>query len=483
MNSILIFLGAVVVYSQAFIGVAFLISSIWEKEKRATVFAALQLAGMLVVVIIFTFLHISGFFHTAAGTVVLILGLLAAAGGAFFFCRRTEPNPQALKGTAGHVRGEVQRQDEREHVFARNRALRPDSDQYRQFYASHPDWEAGDGERRQKGGPMGPAGIIDRPHETPNVAATLASLNIPHYLSAQSIVKPRQHPHFHGKKIDISPEEATVRIKGYTRKLGACMVGVAELNPLWVYSHKGEIFHENWEDWGKPFEIDHQYAVVFAEKMDLDMVGTGPHTPTSMDSMRNYAQGAFISTQVAAFIANLGYSASANHLRHYEAMMVPLAVDAGLGELGRFGYLMTKKYGGRVRLSAVTTDLPLVPDKPVDIGADDFCRICKKCATCCPSNSIPEDEEKTVVNGTRRWKLNAETCFDYWGKVGTDCNICMRVCPWSHADTFPHRIIKFMVTRNKHARWLFNLMDDIFYGKQPKAKPAPDWAAYGPRTS
>jgi len=36
----------------------------------------------------------------------------------------------------------------------------------------------------------------------------------------------------------------------------------------------------------------------------------------------------------------------------------------------------------------------------------------------CPSNSIPLDGPKEV-NGTLRWKLTAETCFDYWRKVGT----------------------------------------------------------------
>ena len=68
--------------------------------------------------------------------------------------------------------------------------------------------------------------------------------------------------------------------------------------------------------------------------------------------------------------------------------MVPLAVDAGLGEMGRLGYLLTKKLEPRVRLGAVTTTLPLLPDRPVDIGVADFYRICKKCATCCPSASM-----------------------------------------------------------------------------------------------
>jgi hypothetical protein len=35
------------------------------------------------------------------------------------------------------------------------------------------------------------------------------------------------------------------------------------------------------------------------------------------------------------------------------------------------------------------------------------------------------------------------------------------------------------VSRNHWARRLFNLMDDVFYGKKPKAKTPPDWARIG----
>jgi len=87
-------------------------------------------------------------------------------------------------------------------------------------------------------------------------------------------------------------------------------------------------------------------------------------------------------------------------------------------------------------------------------------------------------EEQTEANGTLRWKLNAETCFDYWGKIGTDCNVCMRVCPWSHARTFPHRLIVAMITRNSLTKRIFSIMDDIFYGKRPKPKDAPGWARF-----
>jgi reductive dehalogenase len=476
--NVLLFMAAVGLIVQAFIGLSFFISSVWEKERRASVFAAVQFAGMAVLLIIFLLLIGLGFFHTSAGMLLLVAGYIMVILAAIFVMRRTAPNRRALRGTPGYIVGKANRFDERMHVFARNRALPPGSEQYTQFYVDHPELEQHDAERREKGGPLGKIGLIDRPYEGPNVAATLASLAIPFNLSSPEIVKPHPHPVLNGKSIPLSPEEATTRIKGYATNIGAELVGIAEINPLWMYSHRGEIFHENWEDWGKEIPADHKYAIIVAEEMSLEMIGPAPHTPSVMESMKNYAKGAYISTQLAAFIANLGHEATANHLRHYTAILPPLAVDAGLGEIGRLGYLMTKEFGPRIRLSAVTTNLALVSDKPVDIGIEDFCKYCKKCATCCPSQSIPLDDEPKEFNGTLRWKLDDETCFGYWAKAGTDCCICMKVCPWSHARTFPHRLIVWLIARNKFARRIFSVMDDIFYGRNPKPGVGPQWARF-----
>lgn len=477
MLTILIFIAALALIGQVFIGLTFFVSCIWEREKRATFFAGLQFSGMLALAGVFLFLTGAGLFEIDIGLTFLVGGLALGATASFLLIRRTTANPRALEGTRGLIVGNVKRHDEREIVFARNRSILPSSEQYRVFYREHPEYEEYDTKRREKGGPLGHPGTIDTPNEGLNVAAALASLSIPIYLSAPDKVKPETHPEMRGKKINLSPEEATERIKGYTKTLGADLVGITEVSPLWIYSHRGEIFYENWEDWGKEIEVRHRYAVVFAMEMSFEMIGTGPHTPTMTESMRNYAKGAHIATQLASFIANLGYSATASHLRHYEAVLVPMAVDAGLGELGRLGYLITKEFGPRVRLGAVTTDLPLMPDKPVDMGVEDFCRICNKCAICCPSNSIPLGD-RAMCNGSLRWKLNAETCFEYWGGVGTDCNICMRVCPWSHARTLPHKLVVELVTRNRTSRRLFSFMDDIFYGKRPKPKAPPKWAQF-----
>jgi reductive dehalogenase len=476
--TVLLVIGGVGLAVQALIGLSFFVSCILEKERRATVFAGLQFLIMIGALVIYLVLIHIGFFRTAPGLVVLIAGYVVFIVAAFLLMRRTAPNPKALQGTKGLIKGDVKRVDERTHVFARSRSLRPDSQEFKAFYREHPEYEEYDTRRREMGGPLGHFGTIDSPHEGPNVAATLASGAMPMYLGTPEKVRPEPHPVMKEKRVILTPKEATERVKGYARNRGADLVGITELNPLWLYSHRGEIFYENWEDWGREIKVEHQYAVVFAMQMSFEMVGTGPHSPTMIESMGNYAKGAYIATQLASFIANLGYSATASHFRHYEALMVPLAVDAGLGELGRLGYLITKELGPRVRLGVVTTDLPLVPDKPVDLGVDDFCSICKKCAVCCPSHSIPVEKDKTVVNGLLRWKLNDETCFEYWGKIGTDCNICMRVCPWSHARTFPHKLIVMFITRNRLARRIFSVMDDIFYGKKPKSKAPPTWAQF-----
>ena len=477
MTDILIFITAIALVIHILICSAFFISSIWEKETRATAFGGLQLVVPLVLFGFLFYLKDSGFFDSKYSVAALGVGVIVIALIPLLLVIKTSRNNKALAGTKGLIVGSVQRFDERATVFSRNRALRPGSEQYQRYYAQHPEHEEYDIARKKLGGPVGKPGLIDKPHEKPNLAASVASVNFSLHLSVPEIVTPQRFTGFQGGSVALSPEEATERVKGFGRHLGAGLIGITEIEPSWIYSHRGEIFHENWGDWGRKIDLSHKYAVVFTTEMSFEMIAAAPHTPTSIESRVQYAKGASIATQLAAFIANLGYAATANHFRHYDLLLVPLAVDAGLGEMGRFGYLITKKYGPRVRLAAVTTDLPLKTDQPMDIGVEDFCKNCKKCAICCPSNSIAMADQREV-NGSLRWKLDEETCFEYWGKVGTGCNICMRVCPWSHAGTLPHQLIKVLVSRNRTARRLFTIMDDIFYGKRPKSKDAPAWAGF-----
>lgn len=472
----LIFIEALFLAALALFTLTLVVSSIWEREKRAALIGGVAFLILLGGAIGLFALRAAGFFQSTSGFVILLVGLVIPVA-VLLLLIGTGRNPRALQGTTGYIVGEVKKFDEREQVFSRG-YLPPDSEQYQAFYGEHPQWEEHDGERRKMGIPMGMPGAIDKPHEGPNVAALFASFSIPHHLGNPHAVQPQASPFFGGKRMPLSPEEATERVKGLALHLGADLVGIAEINPLWVYSTRGHIKDDNWERWGSEIELSHPYAITFAIEMSRDMVWTAPHTPSVVESGLAYSQVAFVAAELASFVANLGYSATANHFQHYDVLLVPMAVDAGLGEPGRLGLLMTKEFGPRVRLGCVTTDLPLIPDGPVDIGVEDFCRVCKKCAHCCPSKSIPFDDPREV-NGTLRWKVNAETCFEYWARVGTDCCLCMRVCPWSHPRTLPHRLITELVARNQVARRIFSPMDDLFYGKKPKPASPPKWATYG----
>ena len=83
---------------QAFIGCAFLVSSIWEKEKQATIFGGIQFLGMLGLLILFIYWQAGGFFSTGGGAFILIFCFITAVGGVVVCVRRTPVNQRALEG-------------------------------------------------------------------------------------------------------------------------------------------------------------------------------------------------------------------------------------------------------------------------------------------------------------------------------------------------------------------------------------------------
>jgi reductive dehalogenase len=179
--------------------------------------------------------------------------------------------------------------------------------------------------------------------------------------------------------------------------------------------------------------------------------------------------------QVAHYIREFGYSARAHHVYNYGVMAVPLAVDAGMGELGRCGYLITKEYGANLRLSCVTTDLPLEEDPPVDLGIQGFCRKCLKCAHNCPPRAIPTGEPE-VVRGVLKWAIDPVRCLLFWGAQRAGCPMCQVVCPWSKPQTLFHRLVAEIAVHAPFARRFLVLADDLVYGRQYRQHPLPEWA-------
>jgi reductive dehalogenase len=243
------------------------------------------------------------------------------------------------------------------------------------------------------------------------------------------------------------------------------------LQPYHVYSHIGRGSGE----YGAPITLDHRYAIAFTVEMDHAMMGTAPNAPTTMESARQYVEAARVALQLGYLIRSLGYPARAHIDGNYRVIAPLVARDAGLGEIGRMGLLMTPELGPRVRLGVVTTDLSLIPDqRDDDTSVIDFCRICQKCAETCPSQSIPLGDREEI-DGALRWRINADSCFRYWNRIGTDCGRCMTVCPYSHPNNAVHNLVRWAVRRSGAARRAVLWMDDVFYGRKPAPRPAPGW--------
>ena len=438
-----------------------------ENEQRATKVAAAILIFFVVLVPVILWSPPLRFIPD------IVVGLLICLALSLLIPARA--NREALAGTAGHLTGEVKRFDERDAVFARVR-LSPDKEPYyRNYYAEHPDQEEADAQRRAKG-LLGKLGSIDNSYQPLN-AMIHAAFDIPDILGQSAKSSPVEGEE--RKRMD--PVQATELVKQFGLHIGADMVGICKVNPLWVYSHRGEIHYGNYNEWGEPLDDFPAYAVVLRTEMNWDHVSAAPHSPSVAESANDYAKGAYLSTVMGRWFAHMGYRGIAQNTRNYDTVLVPLAVDAGLGEVGRQGYLIAPRFGARVRVFATLTDMELVPDKPVSLGIDEFCQRCKKCSDACPSRSIPAGE-KTITNGIRRWKLDEDSCFEYWSKIGTDCSICMAVCPFSRPDTFSHKLVRTMLERSLVARRWFPAVDNLIYGKRWRPKQVPTWLEYSKAT-
>jgi len=359
--------------------------------------------------------------------------------------------------------GPIDRVDGRDALFARAdlfRRFEDGSAERDEYYAAHPEARGFDrriaDELRLGGGGAGYASLCAEIFELPRVIAR------------DAFVDGEPAP----ERVVLTQEEAARRVKSLARTLGADLVGTGPLRPEWVYSHVGRSFGnaDGFPRWGSPIDLSHHTsAISMGFRMDPDFNRAAPEFPTVLASGVAYVIGARAAVRLAEYIRGLGYSARAHHVYNYRVLPVPVAVDCGLGELSRAGFLLTKDFGLGLRLGTVTTDLPLHHDGPVDIGVQSFCERCEICAAYCPSGAIPRGE-KTEYNGVRKWKLDEEKCYRYWSVVSTDCSICMSTCPWTKPSTWLHRALTFGATFKGPHQSLMVAAEKLFYGRPNKRR-------------
>jgi ferredoxin len=350
--------------------------------------------------------------------------------------------------------------DERDTMFARNE-LKPGTENFDNYYLNNPEKKKTDDEWRSKAGLLKAGSSQYNPFQ---FAAADASFETIEALKSEvdgvvNIVKQ-----------NIEGAQITSFLKQWSKKLGAIDVGIAKLKDYHIYTTGGR-----GERYGREYSKQHEFAIAFTVEMDKDMVASAPSGSIVMESAQQYLESGKIAIQLAKFIRNIGYEARAHIDGNYEVVCPLVARDAGLGEIGRMGLLMTPKLGPRVRIAVVTTNLPVETDLAIyDYSMIDFCLECKKCADACPGQAISFNDMEEI-DGVKRWQINQEACFSIWCTFGTDCGRCISVCPFSHPNNLMHNKVRAGIKNSSLFRSMALKLDDAIYGRKPAPQGFPDY--------
>ena len=237
------------------------------------------------------------------------------------------------------------------------------------------------------------------------------------------------------EQVQKPPPEWSQEVKDFALANHADVVGIAEIRPEWVF---------------EGFEVPEKYMVVVGVGHDFEEISQAPSVPGNNRAIvevgRQYTRAATAAAELTNFIRGQGHTATSYPGPTAQGLlMIPAAIEAGLGELGKHGSMINRKLGSSFRLSAVATDMPLVPDAPDVFGGDEVCLRCQVCSNACPPDAI--FEEKQWVRGEKKWYVDFDKCIPYFAET-RGCAICIAVCPWSLPGVADNLVVK-MARRRK----------------------------------
>jgi epoxyqueuosine reductase len=226
------------------------------------------------------------------------------------------------------------------------------------------------------------------------------------------------------EKVEKTSTEWTKLIKEVGVKSGAVAIGITKMRPEWVID---------------TFEVPYETVITIGVAMDFENLKTAPEVPSAIEVIKKYGEAHLVSHAIANYIHEQGWNAiSYGGSNNVPILLIPPAIESGLGELGKHGSLINRENGSVMRLGALVTDMPLNYDSLDVFGVDDFCLNCKACEKACPPEAIQSD--KKMVRGVEKWYVDFDKCLPYFNE-NTGCGICLAVCPWSHPGV-PQNLVK-----------------------------------------
>ncbi len=279
------------------------------------------------------------------------------------------------------------------------------------------------------------------------------------------------------------PMAITRHIKSLCYFMGADAVGVCEVPEYAVFKddHKEE-----------PFENTYKYAIVFLKRKSPMAITASSGNDSIYDacSQQIYQFISIWAQILMKYIRKLGYDALASNPKNYVTVMPALILAAGLGECGRMGLAVNPFFGANFNSACVLTNIPLVPDKPIDFGLKSYCDHCTICADVCPANAISKDNEQELYNGYYKYRMDYEkhALRAFLNTSGTKCGACTIMCPWNRPESAPEyfkdwdgsieelhrraderadylRSHNYISKEQEHNQWWFDFMWDKEQGK------------------
>lgn len=217
------------------------------------------------------------------------------------------------------------------------------------------------------------------------------------------------------EKIEVEdPVSMAEQVKKKAVEFGCDMAGITHVeDDLLLYENE------------EPYP--YRYAIVLGTAQNREIMERVPQPEAGLEVVSTYRRSSKYSNDLAAWIRSMGWPAEAFAVGR-DILMIPSAIEAGLGELGKHGSMISREHGSNFRLSMVLTDLPLAVDAPVDIGVQDVCASCQACTKQCPPGAISDNRQ--LVRGVEKWYVDHDKCAWYFAKT-SGCSICVEVCPWS----------------------------------------------------
>ncbi|MFH0728735.1 MAG: 4Fe-4S double cluster binding domain-containing protein [Pseudomonadota bacterium] len=232
----------------------------------------------------------------------------------------------------------------------------------------------------------------------------------------KSLLKMNYLQHFQNIFIAKDKEEDLIKLKNeikeYAMSLGY-ICGVTRIDRRFIAEARDEKF---------PYDT----ALVLGMEMDKTLLEEVPRPGKKLFDFEVYIKSGEKIFMLSKFIRSKGYRCWVRVPFDAWVKYPPHAINAGLGELGAQGVVITKEFGPRQRWGMISIDAAIESDFPVDLNMADYCDACKKCIRVCPGKAISEN--RVWWRGVLKRKINDTRCWPNFKKYD-GCGICLKVCP------------------------------------------------------